>query len=37
MPDDLFLELIDAMAEVQLKYEMRESDRSPRAGTVSPD
>lgn len=36
MPDDLFLELIDAMAEIQLKYEMRESDRSPGAGSTSP-
>ncbi|MDB4886785.1 MAG: hypothetical protein JWN79_2223 [Gemmatimonadetes bacterium] len=24
MPDDLFMELVDAMAAVQLKYEMHE-------------
>lgn len=25
MPDDLFLELVDAMAEIQLKYELHEN------------
>jgi hypothetical protein len=28
MPNDLFLELVEAMAEVQLKYELHENSRA---------
>jgi hypothetical protein len=29
MPDELFLELVDGMAEVQLRYELHENSHAP--------
>jgi hypothetical protein len=32
MPQDLFLELVDSMAAIQLKYELRTSQENRRTG-----
>jgi hypothetical protein len=33
MPQDLFLELVESMAAIQLKYELRTSPADRRSGT----